>query len=410
MAPRKPKSPEPEAAPQPKPRVRRKAIPAPPSLPEPPPARKPSRRPLWIAFGLAGMVILAVSALWVWARGEAIKGLDAGAEVLRRAGYEVTWKDRSVGGYPFRINVALEEPRIRDRSGWALEAPRLEAQAFLHAPGHWLAAAPDGATFTRPEGGPVRVNGKLIRASLTHLDKHPPNLSFEGVDLTFEPAPGAQAFGLASAGRVEFHLRRAPAEVGDEAGVWLSVKDGKARLPALLGRLAGDKPVSLEWDGRMTKIDALRGENWRGSVRAWSAAGGAMRVTRGGLTAGDALVGVNGGTARWGCWPTRARCRPSAPPPPWPWPRRGGLATWRGRPSTSRPARPRWGRWRWLQRRRCTKPTDGARMSAWPRSMNDTSCRSCSAAPVRRRRSPDSAPRSCPKPQARSWNLGSAWG
>jgi hypothetical protein len=300
MAPRKPKSPEPEAAPQPKPRVRRKAIPAPPSLPEPPPARKPSRRPLWIAFGLAGLFILAVSALWVWARGEAIKGLDAGAEVLRRAGYEVTWKDRSVGGYPFRINVALEEPRIRDRSGWALEAPRLEAQAFLHAPGHWLAAAPDGATFTRPEGGPVRVNGKLIRASLTHLDKHPPNLSFEGVDLTFEPAPGAQAFGLASAGRVEFHLRRAPAEVGDEAGVWLSVKDGKARLPALLGRLAGDKPVSLEWDGRMTKIDALRGENWRGSVRAWSAAGGAMRVTRGGLTAGDALVGVNGGTLRAG--------------------------------------------------------------------------------------------------------------
>ena len=300
MAPRKPKSPEPEAAPQPKPRVRRKAIPAPPSLPEPPPARKPSRRPLWIAFGLAGLFILAVSALWVWARGEAIKGLDAGAEVLRRAGYEVTWKDRSVGGYPFRINVALEEPRIRDRSGWALEAPRLEAQAFLHAPGHWLAAAPDGATFTRPEGGPVRVNGELIRASLTHLDKHPPNLSFEGVDLTFEPAPGAQAFGLASAGRVEFHLRRAPAEVGDEAGVWLSVKDGKARLPALLGRLAGDKPVSLEWDGRMTKIDALRGETWRGAVRAWTAAGGTMRVTRGGLTAGDALIGVNGGSLRAG--------------------------------------------------------------------------------------------------------------
>lgn len=300
MAPRKPKSPEPEAASQPKPRVRRKAVPAPPSLPEPPPARKPSRRPLWIALGLAGLFVLAVSAFWIWARGEAIKGLDAGAEVLRRAGYEVTWKDRSVGGYPFRINVALEEPRIRDRSGWALEAPRLEAQAFLHAPGHWLAAAPDGATFTRPEGGPVRVGGKLIRASLTQLDRYPPNLSFEGVDLTFEPAPGAQAFGLASAGRVEFHLRRAPAEVGDEAGVWLSVKDGKARLPALLGRLAGDKPVSLEWDGRMTKIDALRGENWRGAVRAWSAAGGTMRVTRGGLTAGDALVGVSGGSLRAG--------------------------------------------------------------------------------------------------------------
>ena len=60
--------------------------------------------------------------------------MDAAVETLRAAGYEVSWKDRGIGGYPFRLNVTLTDARVRDRSGWALEAPRLEAQAFMHAP------------------------------------------------------------------------------------------------------------------------------------------------------------------------------------------------------------------------------------------------------------------------------------
>lgn len=266
------------------------------SVPDPTAPRKLSPLRLYIAFGLAFILVAAWSAAWIWARGEAEARIDAGAEALRNAGYEVAWKERSIGGYPFRLNVTLTEARIRDRSGWALETPKLEAQAFMHALTSWVLAAPDGATFVRPIGGPVRVSGKTLRASLSHLTNTPPNVSFEGVGLTFQPAAGAQPFGLQAAERVEFHLRQAPSEVGDEAGVWLSVKDGKARLSGLLGRIAGEKPVSIEWDGRMSKISAFRGQDWPTAVRAWVAAGGQMNVRRGGLTAGDALIGVNAGT------------------------------------------------------------------------------------------------------------------
>ncbi|MDZ4373269.1 MAG: DUF2125 domain-containing protein, partial [Phenylobacterium sp.] len=104
-------------------------------------------------------------------------------------------------------------------------------------------------------------------------------------------------FSLQSAERVEFHVRRAPAEVGDEAGVWLSVKDGKGgQFGGLLGRVAGDKPISIEWDGRLSKASALKGDSWPGLIRSWSSAGGRMSVKRGGLTAGDALIGVNSGS------------------------------------------------------------------------------------------------------------------
>ena len=268
------------------------------SLPDPAPPRKLSRLGLYIPFGLLLVFIVAISVAWILARGEAVKRMDAGAEILRRAGYEVVWKTRRVSGYPFRLNISLEEPRISDRSGWALEAPRLEGQAFMHAPTTWMIAAPEGLTFVRPRAGPVRVSGKLLRASLSHLTDRPPNLSFEGVNLTFQAAAGAQPFGLSAAERVEIHLRKAPKEVGDEAGAWLMVKNGKAQASGLLGRVAGNKPISIEWDGRLSKISAFRGTDWVSAVRNWVAAGGQMSVKRGGLTAGDAVIGVNSGTLR----------------------------------------------------------------------------------------------------------------
>jgi hypothetical protein len=265
------------------------------SVPDPSAPRKPSRLRLYVAFGLFAIFVLAWSAGWFWARSEAQARMDAGVAALRQAGYEVAWKDRRIGGYPFRLNINLTEARVRDRSGWALEAPALEGQAYLHAPTTWIIAAPRGLTFTRPIGGPVTVTGKLVRASLSHFQNTPPNLSFEGVDLSFQPAAGAQPFSLQAAERVEFHLREAPAAVGDEAGVWLSVKNGKGQLTGLLGRIAGDKPISIEWDGRLSKASALRGSDWPSAVRAWALAGGRMTVKRGGLTAGDALIGVNSG-------------------------------------------------------------------------------------------------------------------
>jgi hypothetical protein len=270
------------------------------SVPDPTAPRKLSRLRLYITFGIAIVAVIAWSVAWIWARGEVKARMDAGVATLKQAGYEVAWKDRGIGGYPFRLNVTLTEARIRDRSGWALEAPKLEGQAFMHAPTTWILAAPEGLTFIRPVGGPVRVTGKLIRASLSHFQNYPPNFSFEGSGLAFQPAAGAQPFGLQAAEHVEFHLRQAPSEIGDEAGVWLSVKDGKAQLSGLLGRIAGEKPISIEWDGRLSKISAFRGEDWPDAVRAWTNAGGQMSVKRGGLTAGDAVIGANSGTLRVG--------------------------------------------------------------------------------------------------------------
>lgn len=266
------------------------------SLHDLPPPRKPSRLGLYLPFAIALVVVVAWTAVWLWARSEARVRMDAAVADLKKAGYEISWSERSIGGYPLRMNVTLKDARVREPSGWALEAPVLEAQTYMHALKTWILAAPQGLTFVRPVGGPVAVKGDVIRASLTDLDKSPPSFSLQGTRLTFAPGPGAQPFALTSADLVEFHLRAAPEAVGDEGGVFAEVKNGKARLSGLFGRIAGDKPISIVWNSTLSKMSAFRGADWPSAVRHWADQGGQMTVRQAGVTAGEAVIGSNAGT------------------------------------------------------------------------------------------------------------------
>ena len=267
---------------------------APPAspLPDQRAGRKPGRAGLIVPFVVAGLAVAAWSGFWIYARGETARQIDAGATSLRAAGYEVSWSRQTIGGYPFRLNVVLEDARLREPSGWALSAPRLEGQAFLHGLRSWVLATPGGLTFTRPVGGPVEVRGQVLHASLSHLDQPLPNVSFEGTKLAFTPGAGAQPFALSAADRVEFHLRPGP---DDQAAVFFKVDAGQARLSGLFARIAGDKPISITWDSILSKISAFKGRDWPSSVRAWSNAGGRMNVRNAGITAGDAVIGAQGG-------------------------------------------------------------------------------------------------------------------
>lgn len=247
---------------------------------------------LYIPFVLALLAAIAWSGFWLYARSQTQDRMDVAVEDLRKAGYDISWKERRVTGYPFRLNVALDDARVREPGGWALESPRVESQAYLHGLGSWVIAAPDGLTFVRPVGGPVNVKGEVIHASLSNTDKHPPNLSFQGTKLTFAPAAGAQPFALSSADKVEFHLRPGP---DDQGAVMLKVENGKAQLSGLFARVAGDQPISMVWDALLSKMSSFKGASWPDAVRAWSTAGGQATVRQAGITAGEAVIGAQSG-------------------------------------------------------------------------------------------------------------------
>lgn len=263
------------------------------SLHDLPTPRKSARLGVILPSVLALVLIVAWTAWWLWARGETRARLEAGATALRAAGYEVAWSEVALGGYPFRLDVTLTDARIADRSGWALETPRFEAEANMFSPGHWMLAAPRGLTVVRPKGGRLEVRGKLIHASLRSLDETPPAFSFEGTELSFAPGSGAQPFALAGAARVEFHLRKGP---DDEAGIFAKLEGGRA-TPGRFLAFAGDgKPVSIVWNSTLSKDSALRGADWASAVRAWSEAGGTIHLRDAGITAGEAGLNLKDGT------------------------------------------------------------------------------------------------------------------
>ena len=257
------------------------------SLHDPSPARKPRRLGLYLPFVLLLVAGVAWTVFWLWARGQVQARMEAAVADFSRAGYQLSWSQRTIGGYPFRMDVTLSDARLQEPSGWALQAPLIEGEAFLYSAGLWMLAAPQGVTFVRPQGGAVAVSGKVLRASLTDFDERPLSLDLQGEGLTFRPAVGAQPFALSAADLVEFHLRAGP---DDEGGVFARVDNGKAPASSLFGRVAGDKPVSIVWNSTLSKISAFEGAGWPEAVRHWSDAGGLMTVRDGKLTAGDALI------------------------------------------------------------------------------------------------------------------------
>jgi len=146
----------------------------------------------------------------------------------------------------------------------------------------------------RPEAGPLRVQGRVLRASLTHPGEAPPRISVEGVDLRFTPIGGAEPFLLAGAERGEFHLRPVPGAAGD-AALLLRLRSARPRPAGLMAFISGNQPTNFVWDSRVTEVAALKGGSWAEAVRNWTREGGRMEVTDASLEAGDLRARSQGG-------------------------------------------------------------------------------------------------------------------
>lgn len=262
------------------------------TLPDSPPARKPRRRGLFLPWLLALLLALGWSAAWFKLRGDAVSRMDASVARLRAQGYPVSWATRTVTGFPFRLDVTLTGARIAEPSGWALAMPLLKSEAYIYRLDQWILVAPEGVTLTRPDGGPVTVRAKALRASLGGFGATPPRLSVEGVDISFDTPPGAKPYMIQSAERLELHTRPGP---DDQGGVLFKVEGARLRLKGLPARIAQDRPVSMTWDLVLSKMSGLRGDSWPSAVRRWRDGGGELTVRGAELRGGDALLTGSGG-------------------------------------------------------------------------------------------------------------------
>ena len=256
-------------------------------------AEPPRKRSGGLGLFLVLLLVAGVVGGWTWwwfqVAHQVEKGVDKGAADLRAAGYKVSWKTRSVSGWPFRTFVKFEDARIVGPSGHALFAPQFQAEANTYAIDHWIAAAPQGAVFTRAEKGTVTITGQALRASLSSPTKSPPVIVIELLKPVFVPAASADPFPLASADLVSLNLN--PQAGAPGTGLFLfRIEGGRARQDGMLQWIGGGEPVAMRWEGAITHFDRFGGAGWSGAARNWSQAGGAITQLQGHAETGTASV------------------------------------------------------------------------------------------------------------------------
>jgi hypothetical protein len=265
------------------------------TLPDPASGRKRRRSGIATPFILLLLVAVLWSGYWWWLRGEAVRRMDDTARQLGEQGYQMTWDQRAVGGYPFRLDIDVTNLRLAEPSGWSLTAPSVKGEAYAYTVGHWVMVAPQGVTFTRPDGGAVIVQGEALRASLSDFDQRPPRIAIEGLNLTFSPEAGAKPYFLSAARQLNLRVMAGP---DNQAGMLLHVGGARMALQGLAARAVEDGPVDFDLDLTLTGVNRFSGGDWKSAARTWAEGGGQILVRKAMVSGGAVKLEAQSGNLR----------------------------------------------------------------------------------------------------------------
>ncbi len=244
---------------------------------EPAPAevRRHSRFWLYTPFVLLLLVAVAWSIAWFVIRGRAGDMLDAWFAAEAAQGRQWTCADRTIAGYPFRIELVC--PALTLKQG-AVNASfgRVEAIAQVYQPRLVIAEI----------GGPLRVtDGKatiqgtwdLLQSSL-----HATQTGFQRLSLAATnpklTISGLTPQEIATSGqRLEMHLRPNPGRAQDKAyDAAFAIK--QANIPFIDALIGGAEPTDLNADVTVTQADGFRGRPIAQELERWRAAGGTLDI------------------------------------------------------------------------------------------------------------------------------------
>jgi hypothetical protein len=94
-------------------------------------------RPRTFALSCIAVVVAAggaLSAYWLWSADQLAERIAAWSQEQRARGYEVSFEDPEIGGYPFGLTARFERPRLASPRGWRWQGPGVSGRAALWDP------------------------------------------------------------------------------------------------------------------------------------------------------------------------------------------------------------------------------------------------------------------------------------
>jgi hypothetical protein len=232
--------------------------------------RRPSRFWLYTPFVLLVLLAVAWSAAWFLIRGRVEAGLDAWLAAEAAAGRQWTCTDRTIEGYPFRIEISCAELRLQGEGPAGSFGP-VEAVAQVYQPRHAIVVI----------GGPLRLTERGVAAA-AEWRRLEASVRIAGGGLRraslVAQAPSLRITGLPedlvlSSDTLSLHLRPNPTR-GAEGAVDIAASATGARVPRLDALAGGPEPANLQIDLTATQSGAFADGVGVGEVERWREAGG----------------------------------------------------------------------------------------------------------------------------------------
>lgn len=238
-----------------------------------------NRFAMYIPVALLGLIALGWTGFWWHAAQRLETAVDAWIQREAAAGRLYACGERSIGGYPFRLEISCEKPRAElpaDGGPVHLTATRFLAMAHVYAPTRVYGELHGPLTIGKSKsetGMELMAGWSSAIASLTgSIDR------LERVSVVverFDLRNAADERPLVAAQKLEVHARPTP-DAGEGAYDATAGLD-QARL-TLLDDILGDDESSLRLNLSVRGLDDLRPRRLSESLRAFAEAGGNVRI------------------------------------------------------------------------------------------------------------------------------------
>jgi hypothetical protein len=250
-----------------------------------------SRFWLYTPFVLLLLLAIAWSIAWFVIRNRAAEALDGWLAAEARSGRQWTCGDRTIAGYPFRIEIVCNSLDLK-RGAVTASFGRTEAVAQVYQPRRIITEV---AGPLRATDGTVTVQGTwdLLQASLNATPGGLQRLSLAATapKVTVTGIGGGEIAG--SGKRLELHVRPNPSRTGEQARDVAAVVT-EAQIPLLDALIGGGEPASLNADVTVTQADGFKGGTVAEEMELWRKAGGKLDILMLAATKGARQIEAKG--------------------------------------------------------------------------------------------------------------------
>lgn len=258
-----------------------------------PPVQETRRSSRLIVAPLAVVLILAAgwSALWFYTAQTTERLITGWMEREAEAGRLYACPDRSLGGFPFRIEVSCRNPRAEFRATEPpviVEARGLTALAQVYTPGLVVAEVTGPLTVRGAPGGVYTATWRLLQASLRGDPSNLRRLSLVADDAVLAREPEGPAAPIVTGRRLEMHVRPSETSRTPLAVLDLAVTMQAATFPQVSNVTA--KPLDADVTASLGGVDASGSKPLPVRLREWQAAGGRLEITAARVQQADTIV------------------------------------------------------------------------------------------------------------------------